>query len=377
MLEQPNISGVVIVPELQHGPEYALDWGFVDKDTIRVTFDLYSLPSSLIENNKYSDFNENKLNLLATMASMPSRSLKSIASLEYFLFIIRPYRSIKEIILKLEKLHVKDTLSEQYHHFSNTLKLTALNQKEKYTVCICYYQTNVSTKTPDLILCQDVINDYSKFATLRTDPKHGLLFITTQYSIIIALLVVLQSAFTIRKKRLAQIIGQHLSHTAHSIRTTLSSVSLVRQSLSSLDAATADQHHHPINGHGAMHHEPTIDEEESSCQTRTQSYPAIVISEPSSAMNNGANSSDETEPFLKHTANKNHVHFRLGPGEGSDEDDEERTHEENRTDSTSHPTTTSSNREPYDDNADAILSMAHILDTNKPWSRHSCEPSNV
>ena len=175
------------------------------------------------------------------MVSMPSRAVKSIFSLEYFLFIIRPYTSNKEIILKMEKLHPKENISSTFTYFSNALRLTALNPKEKYSICICYYRTNLSTDTPDLLLCQDIINDYSKFSHLRTDPKHGLLFITTQYSIIIALLAFLQGTFTIRKRRYAQIIRQHLTTKAHSIRTTLSSVSLVRQSFSSLDAAAEQQ----------------------------------------------------------------------------------------------------------------------------------------
>ena len=39
--------------------------------------------------------------------------------------------------------------------------------------------------------------------------------------------------------------------------------------------------------------------------------------------------------------------------------------------------TASSQREPYNDQADALLSMAHILDTNKPWSRHIHHTSPV
>jgi len=91
-------------------------------------------------------------------------------------------------------------------------------------------------------------------------------------------------------------------------------------------------------------------------------------------MNNGATSSDETEPFLKHVPSKNHVHFLLGPSEGSDEDLE---NEDNENNTTSNLQTASAHREPYDDQADALLSMAHILDTNKPWSRHSDHTSPV
>ena len=87
--------------------------------------------------------------------------------------------------------------------------------------------------------------------------------------------------------------------------------------------------------------------------------------------NHGANSSDENEPFLRRIPSKNHVHFLLGPGEGSDEDNTDDEHE-----TTHHPTTTTTNHnEPYGDQSDALLSMAHILDTNKPWSRHDHDPS--
>ena len=381
LLETPNQTNVVVVPELHHGPEYDLDWSFIDKDTIRVTFDLFSLPQSLLPKSKNStDLNDNKFTLVASMVTFPSRSIKSIFALQYFLFIIRPYKSNKEIILKMERLHLKESPSTKYSHYSNSLRLTSLHHKEKYTVCICYYRNNISTQTPALILCQDIINDYSKFSHLRTNPTHGLLFITTQYSIIIALLALLQGTLTLRKRRIAHIIGQHIATTAHSIRTTLSSVSLVRQSFSSLDAAGEQQHHHHHHHHHnhahngqATHREPPI-KEEGGAHKRIISSPAIIISEPVTPLHHGASSSDEIEPFLPRIASKNHVHFLLGPGEGSDDDE----HEENPLDSTSDVTTTTNiNREPYGDQSDALLCMAHILDTNKPWSRHSHDPSLV
>jgi hypothetical protein len=367
-----TVEDVVDDPEDQQGPHYELNWDFVDKDTIRVTFDLLSVPTSLIENNQNSAANKRKSNLLATMAAMPSRSVKSITVLQYFRFIIRPYHKNREITLKLEKLNLKNSTSNKYRHFSNALRLTALNHDEKYSVCICYYQMNSSTKVPDLVLCQDVINDYSKFSHLKTDPKHGLVFIATQYSIIIALLVVLQSVFTMRKRRVAEIFGQMVANKAHSIRTTLSSVSLVRQSFSSLDAAAEQQQQqHATNGH-AIHREPTV-EEEKGIKKRIISSPAIVISEQSVPVAPSGTESDENEPFLKRIPSKNHVHFLLGPGEGSDEEDD---HDNEDTDANTQ-VSTSSQREPYNDQADALLSMAHILDTNKPWCRHGHQTSPV
>jgi hypothetical protein len=98
-----------------------------------------------------------------------------------------------------------------------------------------------------------------------------------------------------------------------------------------------------------------------------------VISEPSVAISQDATSSDETEPFLKRVLSKNHVHFLLGPGEGSDEDDD--GHGNENPDANTQMTTL--HREPYDDQANALFCMAHILDTNKPWSRHSDHTSPV
>ncbi|CAF0729463.1 unnamed protein product [Rotaria sp. Silwood1] len=374
LLETSKESVVIVIPEIHQGPHYEIDWSFIDKDTIRVTFDLFSIPKSLIENNIYSEKNKRKLNLLATMTTMPSNSLKSIFSLEYFLFIIRPYNQNREIILKMEKLNLKNTTLNTYSYFSNSLRLTSLNHNEKYSICICYYQTNSSTKTPDLLLCQDVINDYAKFAHLRADPTHGLFFITTQYSIIIGLLVVLQSIFSIRKRRITQYITQHLTTTAHNIRTTLSSVSLGRQSCSSLDAA-AEQQQHSTKSHTTQR-EPTIGEEKK-IKKRIISSPAIVINQLSVPTNDGATSSDETEPFLKNMPSKNHVHFLLGPGEGSDNDDEDNENEDVHNNKSWNPQSTPTHEEPYQDQADALLSMAHILDTNKPWSRHSQHTSPV
>ena len=372
LLEKVEDTDTSDDPEDHQGPQYELNWGFIDKETIRVTFDLFSVPRSLIENNRNSVVNKRKLNLLATMTTMPSRSVKSITVLQYFHYIVRPYKINREIILKLEKLHMKNSTSRRYGHFSNTLVLTALNHHEKYSVCICYYQTNSSTNVPDLLLCQDIVNDYSKFSELRADAKHGLVFITTQYSIIIALLVVLQSVFTMRKRRVTHLLSQLVTTKAHSFRTTLSAVSLARHSFSSLDAAAEHQHHqHATNGH-AVRHEPTV-EEEKGIKKRILSSPAIVISDGFTSINPDVGALDETEPFLPRIPSKNHVHFLLGQGEGSDDEDD---HENENTDVNTHMTVPTQ-RGPYDDQGDALLSMAHILDTNKPWSRHSDQTSPV
>ena len=374
LLENVEATDEFDDPEDNQGPHYELNWGFTDKDTIRVTFDLYSVPRSLIENNRNSPTNKRKFNLLGTMTTMPTRSIKSITILQYFLYVIRPYNVNREIVLKLEKLVLRNSTSRRYSHFSNILKLTELNHHEKYSVCICYYQTNSSTAVPDLLLCQDIINDYSKFSQLKADIKHGLVFIATQYSIIIALLVVLQSVYTMRKRRFAHAISQAVSNKAHSIRSTLSAVSLVRQSFSSLDTTGDHQHQQATNGHATIHSEPK-GEGETVIKKRILSSPAIVISEQSSPNSPDGGQTDETEPFLPRIPSRNHVHFLLGQGEGSD-DDESNDNDNNDTNTHILPST-SSRREPYDDQTDALLSMAHILDTNKPWSRHAHQPSPV
>ncbi|CAF1189836.1 unnamed protein product [Rotaria sordida] len=377
LLETAKESNVTAIPDIHQGPNYEIDWGFIDKDTIRVIFDLFSIPISLIKNNVYSEKNERKSNLLATMTTTPSTSLKKISSLKYFHFIIRPYNQNREIILKKEKLSSKNTTLRPHPHFSNSLRLTSLNHNEKYSICICYYQTNISTKPPDLLVCQDIINDYAKFAHLRTDPKHGLLFITTQYSIIIGLLVVLQSIFTMRKRRITEFISQHLAVTAQNIRTTLSSVSLVRQSFSSLDAAAEQQQQQQQRSTNSQTNQRELtDLELKRIKKRNISSPAIVVNQLTVPTNDGAISSDETEPFLKRIPSKNHVHFLLGPGEGSDNDDDDNENEGSETNKTLNSQLTPTHGEPYRDQADALLSMAHILDTNKPWSqyRHHTSP---
>jgi hypothetical protein len=101
---------VVVVPDLYNGPHYDLTWGFIDKDTIRVTFVLYSIPKSLIEHSLQSELNH-KFTLLGTMVTMPSRSLKSIFSLEYFLFIIRPYEKDGKINYKKRNIYTNGSFS--------------------------------------------------------------------------------------------------------------------------------------------------------------------------------------------------------------------------------------------------------------------------
>ncbi|CAF4593099.1 unnamed protein product, partial [Rotaria magnacalcarata] len=77
---------------------------------------------------------------------------------------------------------------------------------------------------------------------------------------------------------------------------------------------------------------------------------------------------DENEPFLKLATGKNHVHFLLGLDEESENDDDNETTPD---DITLNPPLASRLSEPYGDNCDAILSMAHIFESNKPWSRQS------
>ncbi|CAF3131915.1 unnamed protein product [Rotaria socialis] len=401
LLETVNESSVVLIPETHQGPHYEIDWNFIDKDTIRVKFDLYSLPKSLMDNNIRTESKKSKTNLLATMTTMPSSSLKSLYSLEYFLFIIRPHNKNREIVLKMEKLNSRNTTSRPYPHFANSLRLTSLNHHEKYSVCIYYYKNNVSMKFPDLLLCQDIINDYAKFAHLKADAKHGLVFIGTQYSIIIGLLVVLQSVYSMRKRRITEYISQHLTTTAHSIRSTLSSVSLVRQSFSSLDVVAEQQHNqHTTNTQNSQHETKTDEEgklkrrlpsaqfniqnsqheiktDEGKNKKRSPSVQFNTINQLSPPTSDGATSSDETEPFLKRVSSKNHVHFLLGPGEGSDDDDDIHQHDGNETNKNSNSQSASDSTEPYGNQADALLSMAHILDTNKPWSRHNQNMSPV
>ncbi|CAF3477452.1 unnamed protein product [Rotaria socialis] len=401
LLETVNESSVVLIPETHQGPHYEIDWNFIDKDTIRVKFDLYSLPKSLMDNNIRTESKKSKTNLLATMTTMPSSSLKSLYSLEYFLFIIRPHNQNREIVLKMAKLNSRNTTSRPYPHFANSLRLTSLNHHEKYSVCIYYYKNNVSMKFPDLLLCQDIINDYAKFAHLKADAKHGLVFIGTQYSIIIGLLVVLQSVYSMRKRRITEYISQHLTTTAHSIRSTLSSVSLVRQSFSSLDVVAEQQHNqHTTNTQNSQHETKTDEEgklkrrlpsaqftiqnsqheiktDEGKNKKRSPSVQFNTINQLSPPTSDGATSSDETEPFLKRVSSKNHVHFLLGPGEGSDDDDDIHQHDGNETNKNSNSQSASDSTEPYGNQADALLSMAHILDTNKPWSRHNQNTSPV
>jgi predicted RND superfamily exporter protein len=136
-----------------------------------------------------------------------------------------------------------------------------------------------------------------------------------------------------RKRRLAHIVHQHLINKTQRLRSTLSSVSLVRQSFSSIDTTT-EQQHKTISGR--VHHQ------ENKLKKR-------IISSPD-------------EPFLKLISNKNHVHFFFGLDEGSDD---------NESNTSLNPQIRTTHNEPYSDRSDALLSMAHILDTNKPWSKHN------
>ncbi|CAF0822647.1 unnamed protein product [Adineta steineri] len=341
--EESNISTEVF----HSGPQYEVNWSFIDKETVRVNFSLFLFSNSSNETNSFKNTNQIKINnTYPHMVSVPLRSNHSMYSLKYFLFIIRHYKQKKvtEKQLYMEQLTLKNSSVGINDHFSNTLLLIRLNAKEKYSVCIYYYQVNSSTQMPDLFICQDIIHDH-------VHSTHGLLFVLTQYSIILGLLIVLQGLYSMRKRRLAHIVHQHLLNKTQRIRSTLSSVSLIRHSFSSMDGPT--EHKHTMNGHI-----------ENKLHKRIISSPAIVLSDPSVPLHNNA---DENEPFLKLTSSKNHVHFLLGLDEGSDDNDSG----DIQIDSTVNQQVPSIQIEPYSDQPDALLSMAHILDTNKPWCKHS------
>ncbi|UJR23493.1 hypothetical protein I4U23_026491 [Adineta vaga] len=320
------------------GPQYEATWTFSSKETVQITFSLFSM-SNISNDIKLSNKEDpKKINIYPNMISIPLRFNQSIHFLKYYRFTIRQFKTKLEKVLNMEQLSLKRASFKVPDHFSNSLLLKRLNPKEKYSVCIYYYQVNVSTQMPDLFICQDIMHDHLKHSV------HGLLFVLTQYSVIIGMLIVLQGLFSMKKRRLAHIVHQHLINKTQRIRSTLSSVSLVRQSFSSMDGPSEHQHH-----------------DGNKLKKRIISSPAIILTQPSTP---SCHSSDENEPFLRLTPAKNHVHFLLGLDEIEYTDNES-------TDNQQIPTNLD---EPYSDRPDALLYMAHILDTNKPWSKSS-QPS--
>ncbi|CAF2113269.1 unnamed protein product [Rotaria magnacalcarata] len=339
--------------EFHSGPQYEANWTFVSEETVLAVFSLFSLSKSTNDEQKFY-LNDNKVKRYPTMLSIPSRTIQSTVLLKYFRFTIRQYKTNMEKVLPIAPLMKKQLPPPRIGEFySNALKLLRLNPKETYSICIYYYQSNVSIQMPDLFICQDLLLDHLKA------PERDFIFILTQYSIIIGFLIILQTLFSIKKRRLAHILHQHLVNKAQKFRSTLSSVSLVRQSLN-LSDTTAEQKHIRTNGH--------VYPEKNILKKRFTSSPAIVLNEPSVPLNKSINNPDENEPFLKLATGKNHVHFLLGLDEESENDDDNETTPD---DTTLNPPLASRLSEPYGDNCDAILSMAHIFESNKPWSRQS------
>lgn len=339
------------IEKFHPGPHYDVHWTILGKETVRVVFSLFSITNSSNETRSSNNKTHDKINIYPNMVSIPSRSLRSIDGLKYYRFTIRQYRTNTDKVLEMQKLIVKNISTRNYDHLSNSLLLNRLNPKEKYSICIYYYQTNVSTETPDLYICQDIKHDHLK------PSVHGLLFILTQYSIILGMLVVLQGLFSMRKRRLAHIVHQHLINKTQRIRSRLSSISLVRQSFSSMDGTT-EQTYHTMTDR-AFH-------EEHKLTKRVISSPAIVFTEPSVLSHNYTEGFGANEPFRRFAPAKNHVHFLLGLNEGSDDNDSG----DIQIDTKLNQQVPSFLSEPYGDRPDALLSMAHILDTNKPWCKH-------
>ncbi|CAF4926625.1 unnamed protein product [Rotaria sp. Silwood1] len=355
--QESNISR----KEFHYGAQCDANWIFIDKETIRVVFSLFSL-ATVTHEKKFSNTTDNKINRFPMMLSLTTRTFQSIYSLKFFRFTVQEYKT-NTTVLPMKQLILESTASGNDKYFSNSLLLLRLNPKEKYVICIFYYQLNVSTQMPDLFMCLNIMHDH------LNDSAHGLIFVLTQYSIILGLLIVLQVLFILRKRRLAHIVHQHLINTTQRLRSTLSSVSLVRQSMNLMDIIT-EQKTTRTNGH--------VNQEMNKLKKRIIPSPGIVISEPTIESNNIENSSNENEPFLKLTTGKTHVHFLLGLNEesddnngGDDDDDDDKGYEKIANDKTFIPLILPTLMEPYDDQSDAFSSMAHILDINKPWSKLS------
>ena len=319
-----------ITEELPSGPHYEASWTFYGREEVRAIFSLFSL-SKPPDKPTLFHHHHHPIKLSSNMISLPSRSLHSIQLLKYYLFTIRQHKTNTHKILQMDQLIPKISSTSKEEYFSNSLLLCRLNPKEKYSVCIYYYRTNLSMAMPDLFICQDIMHDHLKHSS------HGIFFILTQYSIILGILVILQGLFSMRKRRITQILHQHFVNKTQRIRSTLSSVSLIQQSFSSMDTATEPQQH-----------DESKTDQENQLKKRFVSSPAIISNQPSTIP-----SIDEHEPFLKLNTNKNHVHFFFGLDEPSDDNE-----------------SNDANFEPYSDRLDALSSMAHILESNKPWSKH-------
>ena len=342
------------------GAHYQVHWNFTSKENIRITFALFSVASPVNLNRRPSR-NRHRAHSLPTAATFLSRPLESIYALHYFLFTIRQYRTNTEKILEIEQLIRKNASSNNGEHFSNSLNLAHLNAKEKYSVCICYYQKNESIAMPAIHLCQDVINDYAKYVHAKTDPKYGLLFVGTQYSIILGLLVLFQTLFSMQKRRVAHILHQHLINKAHRFRTSISSISLVRHSISSVDTTPTEQHQPTNHGHHKMHRESKRNGDTQLGKAPTLASCPRGLGRSSTLPSDAIHRWGEVEPLIKATPCRNHVQFSLNLDEGLNGSIDIDLASTLSVEHVAH--------EPYSDGSDALRSMVHILDVDKPWSR--------
>lgn len=329
-------------------PDYQVDWGFVDRETIRIEFALISLAKPPRKHEQHTQ-RATETNLLPTLVSVRSHWINSIHPLRYSLFIIRQYKTNMEEVLNMTALNLTRDAETKQHCYLSVLKLKRLNLKERYSVCIYYYRSNTSIRHADLFICQDIINDYHKYAHDKAHAPYGLLFILTQYSIIFAILLILQTLFSIRKRRIAEIVHQQLISKAQRVRASFSSISFIRQSISSNDT--------PID---------TV--ENDSLSADQDPYPKESPISPKTILSNvSIPSFDENQPFIKTASNKNHVQFLLGEAEDSDTTDE---NDPTKSNGISSSASKSSSHEPYGDQSDALMYMAHILDGEKPWSKY-------
>lgn len=335
--------------------DYNMFWQFIDATRIRVQFSL-SKTDKNTQRNQTESFPIASTRIVTSPASVPMERLN------YFQLKITTNEFNDTDISEMNTTRSEDEMNKSNDSLDISVTISGLKKRETYSICIQYYEKNYSNHEPIFYLCQEIINDYEQYVHGKSVTNYGPMFILRQYTIIFIFLITLQILFYLHERQAADVVHRHLINRAQRFRSSFSSINLVRNSISSTVVTAVDE---------TNQFSSTRD----SVSSETQHFTINPMSVNKISYSNSAalskvdcfNRCSSHEPILKTVGNKNHVQFLLGENEEAEDSDDNET---NKISPVHMTTNHSPSQEPYRDRSDALLSMAHILDMDKPWHKY-------
>ncbi|CAF0947395.1 unnamed protein product [Didymodactylos carnosus] len=355
---------------------YKSSWGFLNKHTVRVTFQLFgSLQPKSSDYMKYI-----------------ARHIHSGTLREYS---IQPYKSNKN---NTNTIHLQDI------------------EHGKHSICLLIYASRSLNsvdkqlaKEPKNIFCQDIYFNYHRYGHLEhtgAGDANAVFFMITQYAIVSVILFILQIAYSIQKYRKLKTMHHHIFPK---LKHAISSESFETHKKGMLRMFQAIlTHKQPIIQRGVRDYDTgkhqlrqqivkdvgnktmpskrvrdisVYDASKTTLLPNKRLYVVPDTKDPSSKttwtkMNINSSSEKHYTPAYKthlllpspYSSYSNSSSLSQQPYEHDDDDDNAVTFEVGDTSGIEDENGFHSNIVSYDEQTPSFQSMAHILDASKPWS---------